>query len=36
MLSLIVMVVLVVVAGWLDARLNWQQAGGDEQEVKRS
>ena len=35
MLSLIVMVVLVVVAGWLDSRLNWQQAGGDEQEVKR-
>ncbi len=25
-MSLLVMVVLIVVAGWLDARLNWQPA----------
>jgi hypothetical protein len=36
MLSLIVMVVLIVVAGWLDARLNWKPAGGDQQEMKSS
>jgi glucose-6-phosphate dehydrogenase assembly protein OpcA len=36
MLSLVVMLVLIVVAGWLDSRLNWQPAGRDEQEVKRS
>jgi uncharacterized paraquat-inducible protein A len=35
MLSLVVMVVLIVVAGWLDSRLNWQQAGQGEQEAKR-
>jgi uncharacterized paraquat-inducible protein A len=36
MLSLIVMVVLIVVAGWLDSRLNWRQSGGDQQEMKSS
>jgi uncharacterized paraquat-inducible protein A len=36
MVDLIVMVLLIVVAGWLDSRLNWQQAGYDGQEAKHS
>ena len=27
MLSLLFMLLLLVIGGWLDARLNWQQAG---------
>jgi uncharacterized paraquat-inducible protein A len=34
MAALIVMVLLIVVAGWLDSRLNWQQAASDEPEAK--
>ena len=36
MFTLIIMVLLVVVAGWLDSRLNWQQVGQPKQEVERS
>lgn len=28
MYSIIIMVLLIVVAGWFDARLNWRQAAG--------
>ncbi len=34
MFTIIIMVLLVVVAGWLDSRLNWHQAGRHEQEEK--
>ncbi len=35
MVTLVLMVVLVVVAGWLDTRLNWQHAGHHAQEEVR-
>jgi uncharacterized paraquat-inducible protein A len=31
MFTLIIILLLIVVAGWLDSRLNWQQAGYSEQ-----
>jgi hypothetical protein len=35
MLTLIIMLLLIVVAGWLDSRLDWQQAGRPGQEVEQ-
>jgi uncharacterized paraquat-inducible protein A len=35
MFTIIIMLLLIVVAGWLDSRLNWEQAGQPEQEVGR-
>lgn len=32
MYSIIVMVLLIVIAGWLDARLNWTQTTGSQSE----
>lgn len=32
MFSIIVMILLIVLAGWLDARLNWGQAAGSQVE----
>jgi hypothetical protein len=31
MLTLVVMLLLIVVSGWLDSRLNWSQTGGFQQ-----
>ncbi len=36
MADILVMVLLMVVAGWLDSRLNWRQAVYNEQETPRS
>jgi uncharacterized paraquat-inducible protein A len=36
MADIIVMVLLIVVAGWLDSRLDWRQADHYEQEAKHS
>ena len=35
MVTLIIMLLLIVVAGWFDSRLNWPAAEYREQEVKR-
>ena len=35
MITLLLMVLLVVVAGWLDSRLNWRQVERDTQEDRR-
>ena len=35
MVTLIIMLLLIVITGWLDSRLNWQQADSFKQEVKR-
>lgn len=32
MISMLIMLLLVVVAGWLDSRLDWQQAANPEKE----
>ena len=34
MIALIMIVLLIVVSGWLDSRLNWQQVDDKPQEVK--
>lgn len=34
MFSMMVMVLLIVIAGWLDARLNWAQAAGSQSEER--
>ncbi len=35
MFSIIIMLLLIIVAGWLDSRLNWEQADHPEQEVEQ-
>ena len=35
MLTVILMLLLIIVAGWLDSRLNWQQAGRANQEERQ-
>lgn len=35
MFTIIVMLLLIIVAGWLDSRLNWQQAGHPEQKEEQ-
>ena len=35
MLTVILMLLLIIVAGWLDSRLNWQQADSANQEEQQ-
>ena len=34
MLTIILMLLVIIIPGWLDARLNWQQAGRPKQEER--
>jgi hypothetical protein len=35
MVTIMAMLVLIVVSGWLDSRLNWRQTGSRGQEARR-
>jgi uncharacterized paraquat-inducible protein A len=36
MFTILIMLLLVIVAGWFDSRLDWQQANHQEQKEERS